>query len=194
LGENFSGQLKNLLSYLLNYIINPAIHYYPSRIPILWLLFLFVLSCSSAGIPAYGQADSTVRAIEADLVYTALPWYNASGGLKTGFVYMDNADVTAKISLDQIFNMSNRLTLFAYGLGNHGGRATALMGDFQVASNIEATQTWRLFECWSQYNLFNDRLSVLVGLYDLNSEFDVLKPGTLFINSSFGIGDRKSVV
>ncbi|MEQ9007836.1 MAG: carbohydrate porin, partial [Ekhidna sp.] len=26
------------------------------------------------------------------------------------------------------------------------------------------------------------------GLYDLNSEFDVLRPGTLFINSSFGIG------
>ena len=101
---------------------------------------------------------------------------------------MDNADVTAKVNLDRIFNLSDQLTLFAYGLGNHGGRATALMGDFQVASNIEAARTWRLFECWSQYNLPNDRLSVLVGLYDLNSEFDILKPGTLFINSSFGIG------
>jgi porin len=101
---------------------------------------------------------------------------------------MDNADVTAKINFDQIFNIKENFTLFVYGLGNHGGRATDLMGDFQVASNIEAVKAWRVFELWFQHNFINDQISVLAGLYDLNSEFDVLRPGTLFINSSFGIG------
>lgn len=134
------------------------------------------------------QSDSPQSWLELEAVYSALPWYNASGGLETGFVYMDNADITAKVNFDEIFNLKDRLSLFIYGLGNHGDRATDLMGDFQVASNIEAIQAWRIFEFWAQQNFLNDRISVLVGLYDLNSEFDVLRPGTLFINSSFGIG------
>ena len=126
--------------------------------------------------------------MELEVVYSALPWHNAFRGIRSGSVYMDNADVTATINFDRIFNLEDKLSLFVYGLGNHGGQATALMGDYQVASNIEAVRTWRLFEAWVQHNFIKDRISILVGLYDLNSEFDILKPGTLFINSSFGIG------
>lgn len=147
------------------------------------LLALPVISLS-----AQEQAESDKSWVELEAVYSSLPWYNARGGLKTGFVYMDNVDVTAKINFDKVFNLKHNLSLFVYGLGNHGGQATDLMGDFQVASNIEAVPSWRLFEVWVQQNFFDDRISVLVGLYDLNSEFDVLRPGTLFINSSFGIG------
>lgn len=134
------------------------------------------------------QSEDEKKWLELEAVYSGLPWYNTKGGLETGFVYMDNIDLTAKVNFDEVFNWEDNLSLFVYGLGNHGGRATELMGDFQVASNIEAVQTWRLFEVWIQQNFFNDRLSILAGLYDLNSEFDVLRPGTLFINSSFGIG------
>lgn len=148
----------------------------------LFLLLLFGNSLIRA------QSDTSRSWYELEAVYSALPWYNTSGGLETGFVYMDNVDVTAKINFDQVFNLKDNLSLFIYGLGNHGDRATDLMGDFQVASNIEAVKAWRLFEFWIQQNFIDDRISVLVGLYDLNSEFDVLRPGTLFINSSFGIG------
>ncbi|WP_425391072.1 carbohydrate porin [Ekhidna sp.] len=126
--------------------------------------------------------------IELEAVYSAMPWYNVDGGIKTGFVYIDNADITAKLNFDQLFGLKDNLSLFVYGLGNNGDMASEYMGDFQIASNIEAPKAWRIFELWVQQNLFNDQISVLVGLYDLNSEFDVLRPGTLFINSSFGIG------
>ncbi|WP_421870004.1 carbohydrate porin [Marinoscillum sp.] len=126
--------------------------------------------------------------LEYELVYSSLPWYNARGGLEQGFVYMDNADVTAKLNFDVLFDWEQDFSVFLYGLGNHGERATDLMGDFQVASNIQAPKAWRLFEAWIQQNFLDDRVSVLAGLYDLNSEFDVLRPGTIFINSSFGIG------
>ena len=36
--------------------------------------------------------------------------------------------------------------------------------------------------------MFQDRLSILAGLYDLNSEFDVIENAGLFLNSSHGIG------
>ncbi|MEO9474019.1 MAG: carbohydrate porin [Cyclobacteriaceae bacterium] len=128
------------------------------------------------------------RFAEFEVVYSALPWVNVAGGVDQGFVYIDNLDITATLNFSHLFKWDERLLLFVYGLGNHGGKATALMGDFQVASNIEAPKSWRLFEIWIQQNFFNDRVSVLSGLYDLNSEFDVLSPGLLFINSSFGIG------
>lgn len=128
------------------------------------------------------------KIVQFGTVYSALPWLNAEGGEKEGFVYMDNLDFTANLNIDRIFKWENDLILFAYVLSNHGGQASSLMGDFQVASNIEAPRSTRLFELWVQENFFHNDISVLVGLYDLNSEFDVLRPGTIFINSSFGIG------
>lgn len=135
----------------------------------------------------FTQTEDT-RFIEHEVVYSALPWVNTTGGIDQGFVYIDNLDITATLNFSHLFKWDEKLVLFVYGLGNHGGKASSLMGDFQVASNIEAPKSWRLFETWIQQNFFNDRISVLGGLYDLNSEFDVLSPGLLFINSSFGIG------
>lgn len=149
------------------------------------LIFFFVLL--TFGPLCLAQNDST-RFLEHEFVYSALPWYTVRGGYEQGFVYMDNVDITAKLNFDALFDWEQDLSLFLYGLGNHGGSASEMMGDFQVASNIEAPRTWRLFEAWIQQNFLNDEFSLLIGLYDLNSEFDVLRPGTIFINSSFGIG------
>ncbi|MBR11252.1 MAG: hypothetical protein CMP48_26690 [Rickettsiales bacterium] len=142
------------------------------------VLFSFCLSAQAQDDPF----------LEYGVVYSSLPWYNLRGGLDQGFVYMDNADVTAKLNFNESFNWEQDFSIFLYGLGNHGENLTYLMGDFQVAGNIQAPKTWRLFEAWAQQNFLDDKVSVLIGLYDLNSEFDVLRPGTIFINSSFGIG------
>jgi porin len=58
----------------------------------------------------------------------------------------------------------------------------------QGVSNLEAPAAVRLEEAWLQQNLFGNRLSWLVGRYDLNTEFYRLQSGALFVNSSFGIG------
>jgi len=62
------------------------------------------------------------------------------------------------------------------------------VGDVQGVSNLEAPATVRLEEAWLQQNLLDNRLSWLVGRYDLNTEFYRLQSGALFVNSSFGIG------
>lgn len=148
------------------------------------LLVFSSLACNSLLV----AQDNSAGFLEYEVVYSALPWVNLSGGIDQGFVYMDNADVTAKLNLNELFDWEQSMSIFFYGLGNHGGQATDFMGDFQVASNIQAVPSWRLFEVWIQENFLNDEVSLLFGLYDLNSEFDVLRPGTIFINSSFGIG------
>jgi porin len=77
-------------------------------------------------------------------------------------------------------------TVFLYGLGLYGG--TTFEGtDAQGADNISANNTWKLFEAWYQQNLLQERFSVLAGLYDVTSEFDVISSASeLFLNSSFG--------
>ena len=77
-------------------------------------------------------------------------------------------------------------TIFLYGLGLYGGNI-AEGRDAQGASNISGENTWKLFEAWYQQNLFQERLSLLAGLYDVTSEFDVISSASeLFVNSSFG--------
>ena len=61
-------------------------------------------------------------------------------------------------------------------------------GRHQGVSNLQAPAKLRLEEAWLQQNLFGDRLSWLVGRYDLNTEFYRLQSAALFLNSSFGIG------
>ena len=77
-------------------------------------------------------------------------------------------------------------TVFLYGLGLYGGNISQGT-DAQGASNISAENIWKLFEAWYQQNLFQERFSLLAGLYDVTSEFDVISSASeLFVNSSFG--------
>ncbi|MDQ7040559.1 MAG: carbohydrate porin [Rhodothermus sp.] len=97
-------------------------------------------------------------------------------------VWMDNVDVTLTLRLHP------RTTLFLYGLGNQGGTISERIGVAQSLSNIEAPTSWRLYEVFVEHMVDQGHLSLLAGLYDLNSEFDVLSAAELFLNSSFGIG------
>jgi porin len=77
-------------------------------------------------------------------------------------------------------------TMFLYGLGLYGGNI-AEGRDAQGVSNISSKNIWKLFEAWYQQNMFQERLSILAGLYDVTSEFDVISSASeLFVNSSFG--------
>lgn len=62
------------------------------------------------------------------------------------------------------------------------------VGDFQGVSNIAARNTWKMYEAWMQQNFLNEKFSILCGIYDVNSEFDVVQTAGLFLNSSFGMG------
>ncbi len=80
-------------------------------------------------------------------------------------------------------------SLFFYGIYSHGANPTQMVGDTQGTSNIEtAVTTWKLYEAWAQQLLWEDKVSFLIGLHDLNSEFYVTDSSGMFLNSSFGVG------
>ncbi len=140
------------------------------------------LLCCATPVVAQTFTDSATL----EVVYTADLAANVSGGLTRDVVYMDNVDVT--LSMDGAALGWDGTTLFLYGLGNQGGSISELVGDVQGVSNIEAPTSWRLYEAWVEQLLFSHRLSLLAGLYDLSSEFDVIHTASVFLHSSPGTG------
>ena len=126
--------------------------------------------------------------ITLELTYTGENFYNASGGIKQGYTYLGNLDTTLDINFMDLISWKGA-ELFIYGLGGHGGSPTEFAGDMQASSNIETGMDYyKLYEIWFQQSLLDDKISFLMGLHDLNSEFYVNDPAGLFFNSSLGIG------
>lgn len=127
------------------------------------------------------------QGVELGAVYTAEGVRNLAGGIARKGAYLDNLDLSAEFDLERIFGWENT-TLFLYGLGNNGGDPSTFIGDAQATSNIETDDAWKLYEAWMEKGWGEDRVALRVGLYDLNSEFDVKEYGGALFNSSHGIG------
>lgn len=141
-----------------------------------------VLVAGTAFADDDGDQDSPI-AIE--FAYTPEVWSAASGGMQTGTRYLHNLDLTLEWDMSQSGLEGG--TIFLYGLSNNKSELTGdLVGDMQTISNIDNGEVYRLYEAWYQQEFSNSR--VKLGLIDLNSEFDAIETGGLFINSSHGIG------
>lgn len=135
-----------------------------------------LLAFAAPALAENGNEDG----VSLDLAYTGEALTGAGG---VGAEYVDNLDI-------QVSAQSGDTRFFVYGLYNNGK-------DFSgprfprgwVASNIETgTEALRLYEAWIDQTLAGGKVSLRAGLYDLNSEFDVLDAGNLFINPAYGIG------
>ena len=125
--------------------------------------------------------------IGAELNYKGEVFSNISGGMETKSVYLDNIDLVFDFNLEEIVGWKGA-KLNSHILGNHGGDPSEYSGAAQGISNIAAYETWKLYQFWLEQNLFDEKLSLLLGLYDLNSEFDTRETSSFFINPSHGIG------
>jgi porin len=125
-------------------------------------------------------------AVTADFVY------NLSGGIKESNGQLINFDFIATFDTEAMGWWKNG-TFNAYVLGVAGDNPTEFIGDFQTSTNIESASALRMYEFWYQHQL-NENTSVLFGLHDYNSTFEVLEFSGVFLNSSFGISPDISQV
>ena len=120
------------------------------------------------------------------LTYDGSALSNLRGGARTGSTYIGNLHLKLT-ALGDAAHLPG-VTVFLDVLTIHGGRPSSLVGDAQGTINLEGPTGTQVEELWVQYNFEGSRSSVLVGIYDLNSEFYRLNAAGLFLNSSFGIG------
>ncbi len=164
-----------------------------STIKIMLLLLILLPTVQAAHAQLFGDWGGARQVLEehgvsTDAVLTTDLLYNAAGGGRQAGTILGNFDLTFEVDTEKAGWWKNG-TFFVYFLGNFNsdGFMTEIVGDLQTSSNIEADENFKLFEVWYEHRFINDRLSLLLGLHDFNSEFDALEYGGLFINSSFGI-------
>jgi porin len=139
----------------------------------------------------WGGARQTLsdHGVDTEIVYKLDVMGNTSGGIKEGTRLLDNLDVMFSLDGEKLAGLHGT-SAFIHFLNNNGGRPdNDLVGSAQGIDNIEVPKaTAKLYQAWIQQNLFDDKVSVLAGLYDTNSEFYVNDPAGLFIHSTYGIG------
>jgi porin len=145
------------------------------------------MTAAFAAEDSRGQSETPVRALSFGAAYTGDVFSNLSGGRRNGTFYLHAIDLTATAGTERLGGWRGG-TLFLDGLNVRGSSPTRLVGDAQGVSNIEAENAWLLYEAWYEQVLFEGHVSVLGGLYGLDSEFDVIETASLLINSSHGTG------
>ena len=146
-------------------------------------------SIASADTAADAKAEERAFAWEA--LYRADFVANASGGLRRKSTLLGNLDLKLSADLDKAWGWKGS-SAFVHAISSHGGKPNAKhVGSGQGIDNIEVdTNTAKIFQAWVQQQLFDDRLSVLLGLYDLNSEFYSTQSSGLFLHPAPGIGSE----
>ena len=152
-------------------------------------VFRFVICTLMSGsitVPTHADTEAGARTVSAEFGYVSDLLRNASGGIRSGSSFLQNVDATIALDLGRFFG-SGGGSLFAYLLWNDASTfSDRYTGDAQVVSNIDAERALRLYELWYEHRTA-DALSLKIGLYDLNSEFDAVDASALFLNSSHGI-------
>lgn len=115
---------------------------------------------------------------------------NFSGGIKRGGNWMGYTEAGVELNLEKLLGWTSTTAYIHY----HSELGTQFdkkyIGSFVGVDNIEtAANTAQFNNFWIQKNLLDDSLSVLTGLYAIDSEFYVTDTTGLFIQPPYGMAN-----
>ncbi len=131
------------------------------------------------------------RGVTVELAHTSDLLANTSGGLARGGAWLMNTDASIGLDLDKLAGWGGGSAFVEYHF-QHGNQAQdfngAYVGSFAGVSNIETgTTTGQFYQAWAQQNSADDSLSLLAGLYAIDSEFYVTDSSGLFLQPPYGM-------
>lgn len=124
--------------------------------------------------------------ISPTLTYKGELW-SVNKGLVKKYHYLDNFDLLLDVDFSKSLKIDGA-NLKVHILGNHGSDPSKCAGIRQGLSNIAAPNAWKLFQLYYEQKVFSDKLSLLIGLFDVNAHYDVKEVQSIFLNPSHGIG------
>lgn len=116
---------------------------------------------------------------------------NTSGGLKRGSAWLGHTEVRLTLDLEKLWGW-NGTTIFAHYHSDLGSKFnTNYVGAFTGVDNIEVgTNTAQFYQAWVQNNFFDDHVSLLAGLYAIDSEFYAAETSGLFLQPPYGMANE----
>jgi porin len=128
------------------------------------------------------------QGITVELTHKSDVLANTSGGVARGAVVLMNSEAAASFDLARIAGWEGASAFVQYHV-QHGNKSiNAYSGSFAGITNIETgTSTGQFFQAWVQKNSADDSLSLLAGLYAIDSEFYVTDTSGLFLQPPYGM-------
>jgi len=133
------------------------------------------------------RSDLLKRGVALELEYYGDTLAIVSGGLNQKTNFSGLLAFGLHVDTDKLAGWKDSQFFFS-ALVIHGGNPTDDVGSVHSVSNIEALDSIKALEAWFEKNFFENRLSLLGGLYALDGEFDVQETGSIFLNGGFGTG------
>lgn len=140
----------------------------------------------------WGGARSSLydEGITVELTHKSDVIANISGGIKQGSVWMANTEAAINMDMGKLAGWDGTSAFVQYHF-QHGDQSKgfngSFVGSFAGVDNIETgTSTGQFFQAWVQKNSA-DSLSVLAGLYAIDSEFYVTESSGMFIQPPYGM-------
>ena len=116
---------------------------------------------------------------------------NVSGGLKRGTAWLGHTEIRATFDLDKLLGFSEATANFVYQSDLGSKFNTHYVGAFMGVDNIEVgTNTAQFYEAWLQKNFLDGHVSVLAGLYPVDTEFYVHETSGIFIQPPYGMANE----
>jgi len=103
---------------------------------------------------------------------------------------LDILDIKFNLNFEKT-NGSKGTTAFVHIISNRGDKPGA--HSHRLPHGVDSIETpangntSKIFQAWLQQTFLDDRVSVLAGLYDLNSEFYATESASMFVHPTFGM-------
>lgn len=136
------------------------------------------------------RSDLYNKGVSFEFIYKSDMLANTSGGIMRGSVWMGNTEAGVKINLEKLLGWDATTAYIHYHsqLGSKFNRD--YVGSFVGVDNIESgTNTGQFNHVWMQKSFSGDSLSVLAGLYAIDSEFYVTDTSGIFFQPPYGMAN-----
>ena len=113
---------------------------------------------------------------------------NVSGGVASGGVVLMNSDAAASVDMGKLAGWIGGSAFVQYHVQHGNQSINNYAGSFAGVDNIETgTSTGQFYQAWLQQNSADGSLSLLAGLYAIDSEFYVTDTSGLFLQPPYGM-------
>jgi porin len=126
------------------------------------------------------------RGVAISLTYTGDLQGNVAGGIRLGAVYDGVLQPQVGFDFEKMGGWTGASALVSMLQITGPSLSAGYVGNLLNVSSINGRPATRLYNAWFQQNLFDDVLSVRVGLMNADAEFITTATGSVFVNSTFG--------
>ena len=134
---------------------------------------------------ALSNKSTNVSPYQVNYLYTGEEWENAKGGIQRGSSYMNNVDLKLMVDTAKAYGWKGGRFLLEGFYENSVSTGRQYVGAVDQQSPIDTAINKQLFRL---YQLFYDqnfgKTDILIGIYDLETEYSVTKPMSLFLSKN----------